>query len=53
MSVDSGELMVDSEESDTFECPGCLQRVSKEEAGWSELLQADVCFDCYCEIEEN
>jgi hypothetical protein len=38
---------------DTFECPHCLQETPMDEACWSELEQVNLCFDCYCEVEEN
>ncbi len=38
---------------DTFECPRCLQESAVDEACWSELEQMNLCFDCYCEVEEN
>jgi len=36
-----------------FLCPQCLENCPTDEACWSELAQANLCFDCYCDVEGN
>lgn len=40
--------------SDGLVCPRCgLEDIPEEEMCWSELEQRNICFECYCEVEEN
>lgn len=38
---------------DTFNCARCGKSNPMDEACWSEQIQAQLCFDCYCDVEEN
>lgn len=38
---------------DSFECSECGAEALMEDACWSELRQANLCLECYLEVEEN
>ena len=39
--------------ADTFVCGRCGVETPLDEACWSEYMQLQLCFDCYCEVKEN
>lgn len=38
---------------DTCTCARCGEEVPMEKACWSEQMQAQLCYECYCDVEEN